>query len=305
MWIAIQNAIGARQGVGGGPGPGPGYTPPLDSLTGSYAGWSLRKLRTAYAGPCVQIRRSIVPAGLASSTDVNFNDDFTLSLDSTISTSGPTSATNLGEFLGVTAEGYDDADSLGSSASAFIATLYDQVGGSDVSGGAGNRQAILFDGTTFSTDTEGLLKIDLKSNSFNGSLSNTQTVPQPYFYFVVNAFGGGAERLLEEGAQFKLLQQDTQMRQYDGVTVGTVRNYPYTGTRQVFAGNWDGASSFLRAAGTEIGNLNVGSASQNVITFGHSGGSVSGLQEVILYQSTPSLTDIESMEANMTSYYSL
>ena len=57
MWIAIQNAIGARQGVGGGPGPGPGYTPPLDDYTGALVAYSMRKVRSAYSGPAIEAER--------------------------------------------------------------------------------------------------------------------------------------------------------------------------------------------------------------------------------------------------------
>ena len=59
MWIAISNAVGQRVGTGGGPGPGPdpGYTPPLDTFTGAAVAYSLRKLRTDYAGPCIEAYR--------------------------------------------------------------------------------------------------------------------------------------------------------------------------------------------------------------------------------------------------------
>jgi hypothetical protein len=61
MWIAIQNAVGARQGVGGGPGPGPGYTPPLDDYPNAAAAYSVRLLRTAYSGSALRVRRNAAP----------------------------------------------------------------------------------------------------------------------------------------------------------------------------------------------------------------------------------------------------
>ena len=283
-----------------------GVAPPLDSISGAYAGYSLRKLRTAYTGPCIQIRRSIVPLGLASAADVNFSGD-TISLDSTITPVGISSAGNLGQFLA--ASGYSDPDSLGSSATGFLEILYDQVedGGTsrDISNSTGSEQAILFDGTNFATDSQGLIKIDLDSNLFDGGLSYSQTVAQPYFYFVVSEKGVDNERLLQEGAQFKLQHRSTDVRQYDGITVGTARSYSYTGTRQVFAGNWDGANSFLRVDGSQVGALDVGSASQTVIQVGHSNDAPKGFLEMILFDSTPSGTDISAMETNMNSYYTL
>lgn len=68
MWIAIQNAVGARQGVGGGPPPPPPYTPPLDSID-SVAAYSVRKLRTDYSGPCMEVYR--VSDG--ATTDIGFD----------------------------------------------------------------------------------------------------------------------------------------------------------------------------------------------------------------------------------------
>ena len=56
MWIAIQNAVGARQGVGGGPTPPP-YTPPLDGATDILAAYSVRKLLSTYSGPCMEVHR--------------------------------------------------------------------------------------------------------------------------------------------------------------------------------------------------------------------------------------------------------
>ena len=70
MWIAISNAIGQRVGTGG-PGPAPGYTPPLDTYTGATAAYSVRKLRTDYAGPCIEAYR--VSDG--ATQDIGFDSD--------------------------------------------------------------------------------------------------------------------------------------------------------------------------------------------------------------------------------------
>ena len=71
MWIAISNAIGSRQGVGGGPGPSPGYTPPLDTYTGATAAYSVRKLSSSYSGPCIEAYR--VSDG--ATQDIGFDGD--------------------------------------------------------------------------------------------------------------------------------------------------------------------------------------------------------------------------------------
>lgn len=81
MWIAIQNAVGARQGVGGGPGPGPGpgpppYTPPLDGVTAAVA-YSVRKLNSTYSGDCMLVRRvsdgATQPIGFGSNGLIDVN----------------------------------------------------------------------------------------------------------------------------------------------------------------------------------------------------------------------------------------
>lgn len=68
MWIAIQNAVGARQGVGGGPTPPP-YTPPLDAYTNTVVAYSVRKLSSSYSGPCMQVRR----ASDSTTLDIGFD----------------------------------------------------------------------------------------------------------------------------------------------------------------------------------------------------------------------------------------
>lgn len=71
MWIAISNAIGSRQPVGGGAPPDPGYTPPLDTYTGATAAYSVRKLSSTYSGPCIEAYR--VSDG--ATQDIGFDSD--------------------------------------------------------------------------------------------------------------------------------------------------------------------------------------------------------------------------------------
>jgi hypothetical protein len=71
MWIAISNAIGSRQPVGGGAPPDPGYTPPLDTYTGATAAYSVRKLSSSYSGSCIEAYR--VSDG--ATQDIGFDGD--------------------------------------------------------------------------------------------------------------------------------------------------------------------------------------------------------------------------------------
>lgn len=129
MWIAIQNAVGARQGVGGGPGPTPPpYTPPMDAYPADVA-YSVRLVNSAYSGPCMEVYR--VSDG--ATQDIGF-DSF-----------GRVSATELAAFSGGSV--------------LEVQTWYDQMPGANhavatasVSGSAVLTRAIIYDGSSIITD---------------------------------------------------------------------------------------------------------------------------------------------------------
>lgn len=128
MWIAIQNAIGARQGVGGGPGPTPPpYTPPMDAYPADIA-YSVRLVNGTYSGPCIEAYR--VSDG--ATQDIGF-DSF-----------GRVSATELAAF---------------SSGSVLeVQTWYDQMPGANHAVATVNTttgtltRAIVYDGSSIVTD---------------------------------------------------------------------------------------------------------------------------------------------------------
>jgi len=94
-----------------------GSTPPLDALTGAIAGYSLRKLRSAYAGKAVNVRRSSDNA----TQDIGFaGNDF----DTTAFTS----------FVGA--------------GTGFIVTWYDQVGSANATQATQANQPTLVTGIT-------------------------------------------------------------------------------------------------------------------------------------------------------------
>lgn len=57
-YVAVTPMAGSASLPGPVPGPGPGPAPPLDSLPAALGGYSFRKLRTAYAGMCMNVMRS-------------------------------------------------------------------------------------------------------------------------------------------------------------------------------------------------------------------------------------------------------
>ena len=98
----------------------------LDLFTSAHHAYSLRKLRTAYTGFCLRVRRTA-----ATSTEVNvrFDANGTISFSSQISTiigAGTTNAVNLGQFAQGTVDGL-------TAQSIFVSIWYDQSGnGKDV-----------------------------------------------------------------------------------------------------------------------------------------------------------------------------
>ncbi len=124
MWIAIQNAIGARQGVGGGPGPTPPpYTPPLDDYPATFA-YSVRKLSSTYSGSALRVRRNAPPF---DEQDIGF-----------------TPSGDLDEAAIVAFGGSDELR---------VSALYDQSGQSNDSGSSipGNQPKI-YNGTSVITE---------------------------------------------------------------------------------------------------------------------------------------------------------
>jgi hypothetical protein len=126
MWIAIQNAVGARQGVGGAPGPPP-YTPPMDAYPADVA-YSVRLVNTTYSGPCMEVYR--VSDG--ATQDIGF-DSF-----------GRVSATELAAFSGGSV--------------LEVQTWYDQMPGANHAVATTNSttgtltRAIIYNGSSIITD---------------------------------------------------------------------------------------------------------------------------------------------------------
>ena len=69
MIITNQNIIGSLQrGVSS----APSFVGLLDTYSGAAVGYSLRKLRDAYSGECINVRRDPVPEGSDASKDIGF-----------------------------------------------------------------------------------------------------------------------------------------------------------------------------------------------------------------------------------------
>jgi hypothetical protein len=107
--------------------------PILDIFPTAHHAFSLRKLRTAYTGFCLRVRRTtLTPSATTTTVDVSFNSLNTIGLDSAITyVSGTaTTAINLGQFCASILNGYSNPDLVNINQDIFISTWFDQSGNS-------------------------------------------------------------------------------------------------------------------------------------------------------------------------------
>ena len=107
--------------------------PILDIFSSAHHAFSLRKLRTAYTGFCLRVRRTtLTPSATTTTVDVSFNSLNTIGLDSAITyVSGTaTTAINLGQFCASILNGYSNPDLVNINQDIFISTWFDQSGNS-------------------------------------------------------------------------------------------------------------------------------------------------------------------------------
>lgn len=119
------------------------YSYILDLYSSAHHAYSLRKLRSAYGGFCLRVRRTAI-----TSTEVNvsFDSNNTISLNSpiTYASGTATTATTLGQFAAI--EGYGTADiGVTANQNIFVVTWYDQSGNdkNPTQGTAGNQPRLV------------------------------------------------------------------------------------------------------------------------------------------------------------------
>ena len=104
------------------------YTSILDLYPSAYHAYSLRKLKSTYAGACLRIRRTTTTPNVTSTTvDLSFDVYNTISLLSKITNVSGTATTArcLGEFCG--ASGFINTDGY-NPCEIFVSTWFDQSG---------------------------------------------------------------------------------------------------------------------------------------------------------------------------------
>ena len=122
--------------------------PILDLFTSAHHAYSLRKLRTAYTGFCLRVRRTTTTPSVTTTTvDLSFDSNNTISFNSAITyVSGTaTIATNLGQFAAATT----NPDGINANQSIYVVTWFDQSGnGKNVTNATTSQQPRLVNAGT-------------------------------------------------------------------------------------------------------------------------------------------------------------
>ena len=104
----------------------------LDLFPSSHHAFSLRKLRTAYTGFCLRIRRTTTtPTVTTTTVDLSFDtatDIISLNSAITYVSGTVTLATNLGQFCASVVNGYSNPDLVNTNQNIFVVTWFDQSG---------------------------------------------------------------------------------------------------------------------------------------------------------------------------------
>ena len=157
--------------------------------TSSHHAYSLRKLRTAYGGFCLRVRRTAI-----TSTEVNvsFDSNNTISLNSpiTYASGTATTATTLGQFAAIA--GYGAADvGVTANQNIFVVTWYDQSGNgkNPTQGTAGNQPRLVNAGNLETSGGKVSVRFVKTSTNFLNLNDNTANINNMSSYFV-GAFVG-------------------------------------------------------------------------------------------------------------------
>lgn len=104
----------------------------LDLFPSAHHAYSLRKLRTAYTGKCLRIRRTTsTPTVTTTTVDLSFDtatDIISLNSAITFVSGTATTAINLGQFCASIVNGYSNPDGVNTNQNIFVVTWFDQSG---------------------------------------------------------------------------------------------------------------------------------------------------------------------------------
>jgi hypothetical protein len=255
--------------------------PLLLDLYPSAAAYSVRKLRTAYTGACMRVRRSSDNA----EQDIGFvgNDLDTASLLS---------------FVGAN--------------NGFVTTWYDQVGSNNATQTSLSAQPqIVSSGDVITKGSKSSLDFNgtshwMQSNSFT-------TLPQPNTKIVVNDFDNASLRYILDGSSsLRHILGTGNVGAYFRIFAGTINDYimsAIVGRHYLQFAVYNGANSKLYVNNTDLGTRSIGTNGLNQITIGRSAIIADqwfdgNLQEVVVYGSDET-ANRTTIETNINTYYGI
>ena len=295
--------------------------PILDIFPTAHHAFSLRKLRSAYTGACLRIRRTTTTPSVTTTTvDLSFDSNNTISLNSTITyVSGTaTTATNLGQFCASIVNGYTNPDGVNTNQNIFVVTWFDQSGnGKNVTQAtAGNQPRIVATGVLEVKNSKPAIRF-LSASSTNLFLTDTSMNINNLSQYIVtalitiNAFSlTSAFRALSNTWWLPASSTSTTYINYNGtssITSGFVSQVNDIVNRvySIVAGS--GTATAYKNT-TSIGTKATISLVSEHIALGWSGNAsapnyVNGyIQESITFQNQSNVTNIQS---NIIRYYGL
>jgi len=276
--------------IKGGGGGGLPFTPPLDVYTSAAAAYSLRLLRSAYAGSAIRVRRSSDNA----ESDIGF-------------VSGALDTASLLTFCGV--------------GDGFVTTWYDQSGNTGrnaTQSTASNQPQIVSSGSVLSLNSKSSIVFDGTNDSFSQSLPNDFYGTKDLNIFCVtknvntSETGGITQKrngALDGNMGVGVINGKYQFQTRDTGTGDAIINTSSTyATQQIIsvARDSSGINMYLpetlsalttTADLTSTGTSEIGTGN----SYGHLGGQ---MQELIIYTTNQS-ANRAAIETNINSYYGI
>jgi hypothetical protein len=247
----------------------------LDTYTGAQVAFGLRKLRSAYAGSCIRVRRS---------------------------------SDNTEQDIGFSGNALDTAAMLSfcGAGDGFIRTWYDQTANGENIGQAtsGNQPQIVASGAVI---TNGSLPIiDFTAASSHRLFgATTYTTAQPHFVFAVGDVKSNAvnQRVYEFGVgnHFTVRTADYQLSNGVNLRLSTP-----TTNRELWGLFSNSASSQIFRNGTSLGTGNSGSNALNgVLSISGASSTLDGQVSELIFYPSDQISNRAGIEANINAYHSI
>jgi hypothetical protein len=146
--------------------------------TGIHHAYSLRKLRSAYGGFCLRVRRTTTtPTVTTTTVDLSFDtttNAITLNSAITYVSGTATTAINLGQFCASVVNGYSNPDGVNTNQNIFVVTWFDQSGnGKNPTNATAGQQPRLVNGGNLETSGGKVAVRFTKASSQNLSMTDT------------------------------------------------------------------------------------------------------------------------------------